>query len=205
MDIKSLKNSILEQSKSAYFTCKKCNFCGIRGQDNYTFTRLLCKTCHKLERKNYFYNNREKCYAACNKYKKKRRLIDLIYKKKEYARAVLYRKNRRKIDIIFKKRYEMATRLRKFLKSKNFTKKHSFSKYTGCTPEELMKHLESQFYDNMSWNNYGELWHIDHKIALMSAKTEDEIYQLCHYTNLQPLTIEDHKKKTLEDFKKAKG
>jgi hypothetical protein len=40
----------------------------------------------------------------------------------------------------------------------------------------------------MSWENHGMYgWHIDHIIPLASAKDEDEIYKLCHYTNLQPL------------------
>ena len=38
----------------------------------------------------------------------------------------------------------------------------------------------------MSWDNYGK-WHIDHIIPLSSAKTEQDILKLCHYTNLQPL------------------
>jgi len=40
----------------------------------------------------------------------------------------------------------------------------------------------------MCWENYGlNGWHIDHIIPLISAKTEEEIYKLCHFTNLQPL------------------
>ena len=38
----------------------------------------------------------------------------------------------------------------------------------------------------MSWDNYGE-WHIDHIKPLALANTEKETYELCHYTNLQPL------------------
>ena len=48
-----------------------------------------------------------------------------------------------------------------------------------------------KFTTGMSWENRNE-WHIDHKIPLSSAKTEEEIYELCHYTNLQPLWAFDN-------------
>ena len=47
----------------------------------------------------------------------------------------------------------------------------------------------------MCWENHGE-WHIDHVVPLASAKTEDEIYKLNHYSNLQPLWKIDNLKKS---------
>ena len=48
----------------------------------------------------------------------------------------------------------------------------------------------------MSWENHGiHGWHIDHIIPLSSGKTEDEILELFHYTNLQPLWAVDNLKK----------
>ena len=47
--------------------------------------------------------------------------------------------------------------------------------------------------EGMSWDNYGYYgWHIDHIIPLSFAKTEEETYKLCHYTNLQPLWANDN-------------
>jgi hypothetical protein len=58
-----------------------------------------------------------------------------------------------------------------------------------------MEYLGDLFTEKMNWDNYGE-WHIDHIIPLSSANTEEEIYKLCHYTNLQPLWAEDNIKKS---------
>jgi hypothetical protein len=63
----------------------------------------------------------------------------------------------------------------------------------GCTPSFLKEYIENQFKDGMSWDNYGFYgWHIDHIIPLSSAKTEEDLYKLSHYTNLQPLWMIDN-------------
>jgi hypothetical protein len=80
------------------------------------------------------------------------------------------------------------------LKKLNISKTNKTFEIVGCTPEFLKEHLEKQFVDGMTWENRGE-WHIDHKIPLSSAKTEEELYKLCHYTNLQPLWAEENLKK----------
>jgi hypothetical protein len=52
-----------------------------------------------------------------------------------------------------------------------------------------MLHLQLQFRDGMSWNNYGRVWHVDHIKPCASFNLLDESEQLkCfHYSNLQPL------------------
>lgn len=80
-------------------------------------------------------------------------------------------------------------RLRKFLKTKN----NNFNKDIGCTRAELVAHIESQFQESMTWENYGVFgWHIDHIVPL--SKFEGKSPN--HYTNLQPLWAEDNIKKS---------
>ena len=60
----------------------------------------------------------------------------------------------------------------------------------GCNVQFLISHLEKQFTEDMSWDNYGrDGWHIDHIIAIdhfdMSNPEQQKI--AFHWTNLQPL------------------
>jgi hypothetical protein len=60
----------------------------------------------------------------------------------------------------------------------------------GYNPRDLMVHLQSQFKDGMSWDNYGK-WHIDHikpRSHFSISSTEDAAFRECWaLTNLQPL------------------
>ena len=47
----------------------------------------------------------------------------------------------------------------------------------GFTLGALIQHLESQFYDGMSWDNYGE-WHIDHRADGVLIKDLMEGYEI---------------------------
>jgi hypothetical protein len=67
--------------------------------------------------------------------------------------------------------------------------KHYFDilKYT---PEELISHLEKQFTDSMTWENYGE-WHVDHRMPISSFNFEsvddDSFIKCWSLENLQPM------------------
>jgi hypothetical protein len=68
--------------------------------------------------------------------------------------------------------------------------------YLGCSIEHYKTHLESQFKDDMTWDNHGELWHIDHITPLMyEQKCIDCIKVRLHYTNTQPMYAFDNMSK----------
>lgn len=121
----------------------------------------------------------------------------ILERNKRYSKIL--QKNRKikyHEDNLYKLRHILSCRMRDLLKLKSFNKTKSFNKVIGCPPIFLKEHLEKQFTDGMSWENHGLYgWHVDHIIPLSSAKTEEEIYELCHYTNLQPLWAEDNLKK----------
>ncbi len=132
---------------------------------------------HKEAKKRYRDNNKEKQKIRGKKYRENNK-----------EKIKNYPKERKKHDVIFKLRCNIRSRLYNFLKSKNISKKNKTFEIVGCDPVKLKEHIEKQFKEGMTWENYGlNGWHIDHIIPLVRAKTEEEIYNLCHFTNLQPL------------------
>jgi hypothetical protein len=64
----------------------------------------------------------------------------------------------------------------------------------GISFNEFKLYMESKFVNGMNWDNRSE-WHIDHIVPLSTAKSEQELIALSHYTNLQPLWAVDNLKK----------
>lgn len=140
-------------------------------------------------------------YKACNK--NKVRHSGKLYKQKnadkirqynidnaEHIREYrnLYVQRKLKSDPKFKLMFSCRKRIRGFLQSRGMKKNKRTHEILGCSWDALKLHLETQFKDGMTWSNHGiRGWHIDHIIPLASAKSDIDIYKLCHYTNLQPL------------------
>jgi hypothetical protein len=151
--------------------------------------------------RNYYLNNTESINKLHKEWyqnnKEKHRENDKIWREKNIESLREYRNNlikhQRKTDPIKKLIFNVRNRITSVLRKKTKT---SFE-IVGCSPEYLKEHLEKQFIEEMSWENHGIYgWHIDHIIPLSSAKTEEEIYKLCHYTNLQPLWAKDNLQKS---------
>lgn len=103
-----------------------------------------------------------------------------------------YNKDRAKIDPVFAVKITMRKTLCKLMAGTHKSKRTE--EILGCSYVEFKQYIESQFEPWMSWSNKGLYnrtmnygWDIDHIIPLSSAKTEEDIYRLNHYTNLRPL------------------
>jgi hypothetical protein len=84
---------------------------------------------------------------------------------------------------------------RRAAKSANVQKTNRSAEYLGCSLEDFKKHIELGFKDGMTWDNYGKVWHIDHKMPLALAKTAEDVLYLTRYTNLQPLFSSENYRK----------
>lgn len=174
----------------------------------------VCKSCKSAYRKKYYAANAEKArkesidwYHQNKEYArtKNREYYEKNLDKFKAARKAKYWENpeaakrdvrdynreRARVDPVFRVRLRCRKRIWEAFVRKGYSKKTKTFEMIGCTPEELCQHLESKFHDGMTLENYGE-WHIDHIIPLASAKTEEEVVSLCHYSNLQPMWASDN-------------
>jgi hypothetical protein len=80
-----------------------------------------------------------------------------------------------------------------FLKYRT-TKKDSTKNMLGCSWSFFVSWIESKFNKKMTWQNYGQFWHIDHiqPLASFDLTNRDEVLKAWHYTNLRPLEAKEN-------------
>jgi hypothetical protein len=182
------KSYPLDKSNRTCRTCKvekeytefhksKGHFGGVNGE---------CKECTSIRTSKNYLKHQDKIKAKTNAYYKNNR-----DKCREARKA--YHKKRFKADKRYKLVRNLRNRLWYALHNKGWKKNTHFNEYIGCDYPTLIAHIESQFQPGMTWENYShEIWHIDHKVPLVSASCEEELYKLCHYTNLQPMFAKEN-------------
>jgi len=101
-----------------------------------------------------------------------------------------YERNRKARDPIYKLISNFRTAIYTVLKESNVDKYGHYFDILQYTPEQLILHLELQFKDTMSWDNYGE-WHVDHKLPIthfnISEMGDEEFMRCWSLDNLQPM------------------
>lgn len=153
--------------------------------------------------KKWYKNNKEKIlqkqkeYYEDNKKEINKRRRKIYYDNKERHRK--YQRKWERKEYRNNPEFKLKKRLRIRINSavNNFYKSDTTKNLLGCSVKEFKTHLENEFQDGMTWDNYGD-WHIDHIIPCASFDlTDPEQQKKCfHYTNLQPLWAEDNLKKS---------
>ena len=175
-----------------------------------------CRSCNEIKpldefpndyRSSCFYNKKSYCsYCAKEKWQKPYRQLpesrakksgyDKKYRSKPEAKEKIRKNHFKKYhnNPAHKLKVLMRGRLNKVLDRKKQSKR--FTQELGCTFDELVVHLESQFYNDpktgevMTWDNHTmDGWHVDHKKPLheFNLYDDEQFKEAAHYTNLQPL------------------
>jgi len=141
---------------------------------------------HQKINSDYYREYRKKYYSDN---KEKIKLKTKIYKKHNRQRINQNHLIRTKNDIFYVIKKNLRSRIQTAVKRNSLIKDKKTLDLIGCSIRELKNHLETLFKPGMTWQNYGKKgWHIDHIVPLASAKNNiDDLYKLCHYSNLQPL------------------
>lgn len=164
----------------------------------------------------YYQEHREHKLAYAKEYREKNR--DLIAEKmslyyRENKHKVLktqtkYHANRLRDDSSYRIACNLRARLGSALKAQGTRKKNTTLELLGCTKEKLREHLETQFKEGMSWDNYGRNgWHIDHvrPLCAFDLSNQNELRDACHFSNLQPLWAKENLAKRFKRKEDAKG
>ena len=176
----------LEDKNLSSFSKDKRNRVGLRGD---------CRKCAaEYRKKNVERNNaymRE--YIKSSEHKKWRKEYRVKPQYRAYMRK--YEKEQRKNPIVRLNR-NMGKMLWEALKNNKKCGKWELLDYNL---NDLINHLEAQFDENITWENYGSYWHIDHiipKNRFKYLKPEEEEFKKCwSLDNLQPLEAIKNKSK----------
>lgn len=169
--------------------------------------RAICKPCGSEQSKKRYRENPEIRERHRQRYLDNREeaIVAATRWKKENPQKVKVHKKKQRDKLHVKVRRRQSKRISTALKSVGNRKEYSVLKYLGCTATELIQHLEGQFQEGMSWDNYGVneenwklAWHIDHikPLASFDLSQESEQMDCFNYTNLQPLWAEENLKKS---------
>lgn len=205
---------------------KLCNKCK-REQDTTLFYKdksktdgltLYCRECCLVRNNKYNKENRERMRENSKRYSRENREKMLETSRKwsvdnseRYLRYHKeYRETHKENMRIWRRNYDRKKREENPMERvySNISRRirwciekggNTTQKILGYSIRELKGHLESQFDEHMSWDNYGSYWHIDHIIPVSSfsyTNYQDEDFKRCwDLSNLQPLeAIENIKK-----------
>lgn len=143
----------------------------------------------KVKSKEYYEEHRDEILEKSREYYK---VEENKAKKNEYMK--IYLRKRKEEDILFNLISSIRSLIHSSIKNQGYSKDSKTYEILGCSYIELKEYLENKFLEGMTWENKGE-WHIDHIKPTSIAKTEEEVYELNKYTNLQPLWAIDNIRK----------
>lgn len=157
--------------------------------------KILAKSKENRKKNGEEINKKHREYFDKNpeaKAKKLKRNRDYFQKNK--TKIIEKRKKKREENPLYRMTCITRSLIHNAFNRKGYKKTSKTHEILGCSFEEFKTYIESKFETWMNWDNRGLYngtpdygWDIDHIIPQSSAITIEDVIQLNHYTNLQPL------------------
>ena len=138
------------------------------------------------QKKEYYRDNKDKIEDAIEKYRNNHK-----EKLRKYRNE--WQNNKRKNNPMYRLNINISRDINRSLKDNK--KGRHWEDLIGYTLDDIKRHLESQFTEGMTWDNYGKNgWWIDHVIPCVAFDlTKIKEQRKCfNYKNLQPLWWRDN-------------
>lgn len=188
-----------EQEITEKYPTKVCSKCKRELSREYFYKDLgnidglsyICKDCSY----EYYKNNREAIQKKNKDRYDSEKAMKYYYQNGISSIMNERNKQRRKTDVKFAIDHRMQNLLNPILKLRTKTSSTLLER-CGYTVGQLLSHMESQFTQGMSWDNYGNYWECDHiqpKYVFNYESYDDEQFKQCWaLSNLRPLLIKDN-------------
>jgi hypothetical protein len=204
MDSGSDDDSDCEASKHARIQTKRCSWCHRTKAASEFLTnpitgklRGYCIPCQPKAAKKaskWQKKNPKKANASTGKWA-------AANKEKVYTKNKVYKSNNRKLcakrerdkyhnDEFFRLKVCLRARLRHFLKKNKIAKATETMALVGCSAEDLSEHLKRQLPEGADLKQF----QVDH-IFPLAKYTKEEISNMTHFSNLQPLAAKKNNSK----------
>lgn len=182
--------------------------------------RSQCKDCERSRIHRYYENNKEELleknqkYYKENKekiYKQRRKNIELKYeyyqqtwhnyyvanKEKHAENSKRWAAKQRESDPLFRLKSNIRSMIGHSFHRTGWFKKELSEEIIGMDIDEFVSYLLQTYKDfyGYEWDRKEKV-HIDHIIPICTAKSEEDVIRLCHYTNLRLLNAFDNLSKS---------
>lgn len=195
---------------------KNCNKCRVQSKEYIENEENHLK---KIQRGRIRYQNTKEQQKIYKKEYKKKNREQLLQKSREYYQknkercAEYFQTNKEKIlevrnkflennpdkKVLRAARSRLTGMVRNLIKDlkinmtpseyKKSNEYEGFYDLLGCTQEFFVEWISSQFDDNMSWDNHGKYWHVDHTFPCckIDVNNEEERKMCFGWKNLRPV------------------
>ena len=159
--------------------------------------RTQCRDCIKMINKKYQTMNKDKIKIRRKEFSEKtknlKRLYEIDYSERNREKIKNYKKHymrkRKESDLNFKLICNIRTRTNKAFISQNIKKTNRTLDLLGCSPEFFRRWIVHQLYGDMTEENYGSLWTLDHCYPLSKTNLshKSELNKSNYWINIRPM------------------